>query len=106
MSFQQVVVRSASVPGRYSNKTDLDTLFGRIAKGMRVDTVALREAVWDFVDAHDYAERDAEQLLEALNASAMRSGLLAAPGARVTGARAALIVQEATSLCMERLHGQ
>jgi hypothetical protein len=76
---------------------------------MRVDTVALREAVCDFVDSHEYTEHDAELLLGALKESAMRSGLMATagpPGARVAGARASLIVEEAASLCMERLYDQ
>jgi hypothetical protein len=106
MSSRHAASRRTGAGSRYNSHTELDAVFARIARGMRVDTVALREAVCEFVDAHHCTERDTEQLLLALNESAVRSGLLVAPGlpgGRVDGDRAALIVQEAVSLCVERL---
>ena len=106
MASPQVAARRVGAGTRYSSHTELDAVFARIARGMRVDTVALREAVCEFVDGHRCTERDTEQLLLAVNESAIRSGLLATPGTigtRVDRERASLIVQEAASLCVERL---
>ena len=106
MSSRHAALRRTGAGTRYNSHTELDAVFARIARGMRVDTVALREAVCEFVDAHHCSDGDTEQLLLALNASAMRSGLLSAPGnpgTRLDGERATLIVQEAASLCVERL---